>query len=166
MWRQLCEYGFRFYSPGQGRFLNRGPIEEQGGLNLYAFVGNDPVSRWDYLGLTDAIDCDSYIGSPEFAALPPHINLPMFFWTEKNRYAFVWNDPVNLLDYLGLVGFGAWPVHGLPGGGPDRNVLDGSIGGFWPFLSRAPSILPHGWDHNHHSHLGSRRVWICGLRKI
>ena len=44
-------YGFRFYSPGQGRFLNRDPIEEQGGLNLYAFVGNDPVNHWDYLGL-------------------------------------------------------------------------------------------------------------------
>ena len=68
-------YGFRYYSPGQGRFLNRDPIEEAGGLNLYAFVGNDPVNRWDYLGLTDAIDCDSYIGSPEFNALPPHLKL-------------------------------------------------------------------------------------------
>ena len=48
---ELYYYGFRFYSPGQGRFLNRDPIEEQGGLNLYAFVGNDPVNRWDYLGL-------------------------------------------------------------------------------------------------------------------
>ncbi len=46
-------YGFRFYSPGQGRFLNRDPLEERGGLNLYAFVGNDPVNRWDYLGLKD-----------------------------------------------------------------------------------------------------------------
>ncbi len=72
---ELYYYGFRFYSPGQGRFLNRDPIGELGGLNLYAFVGNDPVNAWDYLGLTDAIDCDSYIGSPEFAALPPHIKL-------------------------------------------------------------------------------------------
>ena len=45
-------YGFRFYSPGQGRFLNRDPIEEEGGLNLYAFVGNDPVNAIDYLGLS------------------------------------------------------------------------------------------------------------------
>ena len=44
-------YGFRFYSPSQGRFLNRDPIEEAGGLNLYAFVRNDPVNHWDYLGL-------------------------------------------------------------------------------------------------------------------
>ena len=47
----LYYYGFRYYDPGQGRFLNRDPIEEQGGLNLYAFVGNDPVNRWDFLGL-------------------------------------------------------------------------------------------------------------------
>ena len=45
-------YGYRFYSPGQGRFLNRDPIEEQGGLNLYGFVGNDPINAWDYLGLS------------------------------------------------------------------------------------------------------------------
>ena len=39
-----------------GIFLNRDPIEEQGGLNLYAFVGNDPVNQWDYLGLS-ICDC-------------------------------------------------------------------------------------------------------------
>ena len=27
------------------------PIGERGGLNLYGFVGNDPVNRWDVLGL-------------------------------------------------------------------------------------------------------------------
>ena len=47
---QVAVYGFRFYSPSQGRWLNRDPIEEAGGLNLYGFVGNDPVNRWDYLG--------------------------------------------------------------------------------------------------------------------
>ena len=36
---------------GISLFLNRDPIGEQGGANLYAFVGNDPVNRWDYLGL-------------------------------------------------------------------------------------------------------------------
>ncbi len=50
----LSYYGFRFYSPGQGRFLNRDPIGERGGLNLYAFVGNDPVNRWDWLGLSSS----------------------------------------------------------------------------------------------------------------
>ncbi len=46
------EYGFRYYEPLTGRWLNRDPIEERGGINLYAFVGNDGVGRWDLLGMT------------------------------------------------------------------------------------------------------------------
>lgn len=30
--------------------MSRDPIEEKGGLNLYGFVGNDGISRIDYLG--------------------------------------------------------------------------------------------------------------------
>jgi RHS repeat-associated protein len=47
----LVDYTFRPYNPLDGRFLNRDPIGEQGGLNLYGFVGNDPVNRRDRLGL-------------------------------------------------------------------------------------------------------------------
>ena len=48
-------YGYRFYDPGAGRWLNRDPIEEEGGVNLYGMVGNDGVGRVDVLGL-DGID--------------------------------------------------------------------------------------------------------------
>ncbi len=44
-------YGQRYYSPSLGRFINRDPIEEEGGINLYAFVGNNAVNAWDYLGM-------------------------------------------------------------------------------------------------------------------
>lgn len=47
----LYYYGYRYYNPGTGRWLSRDPIEEQGGVNLYGMVGNDPSNRWDYLGL-------------------------------------------------------------------------------------------------------------------
>ena len=47
----LIYHGFRYYSPLMGRFLNRDPIEELGGSNLYAFVENDPVNGRDLLGL-------------------------------------------------------------------------------------------------------------------
>jgi RHS repeat-associated protein len=47
----LVYYGMRYYSPTLGRFLNRDPIEEAGGLNLYAFCGNDGVNRFDLLGM-------------------------------------------------------------------------------------------------------------------
>ena len=59
----LVYYGFRYYSPSLGRFLNRDPIGEMGGTNLYAFVENDPVNGWDYLGLEEACDpADSAAG--------------------------------------------------------------------------------------------------------
>ena len=44
-------YGYRYYNPSTGRFLSKDPIEEDGGVNLYAFVNNDPVNKIDYLGL-------------------------------------------------------------------------------------------------------------------
>jgi RHS repeat-associated protein len=42
--------GHRYYSPSLGRFINRDPIEEQGGINLYGFCRNNSVNKWDYLG--------------------------------------------------------------------------------------------------------------------
>jgi len=46
----LVYYGLRYYSPSLGRFINKDPIEEKGGLNLYAFCGNNGINRWDLLG--------------------------------------------------------------------------------------------------------------------
>jgi hypothetical protein len=50
--------GQRYYEPKQGRFVGRDPIEEQGGLNLYGFCGNNGVNRWDNLGMTDDLIWD------------------------------------------------------------------------------------------------------------
>ena len=47
----LLYYGYRWYSPSLGRWINRDPFEESGGMNLYGFVGNDGVNIADYLGL-------------------------------------------------------------------------------------------------------------------
>ena len=44
-------YKARFYSPTLGRFLQTDPIGVEGGINLYAYVGNDPVNLRDPLGL-------------------------------------------------------------------------------------------------------------------
>lgn len=48
----LVYYGLRYYSPTLGRFINKDPIEERGGLNLYGFCGNNGVNGWDNLGMT------------------------------------------------------------------------------------------------------------------
>jgi len=47
----LYYYGWRFYDPDLARWLTRDPIGEKGGLNLYGFVGNNPVAKYDILGL-------------------------------------------------------------------------------------------------------------------
>ncbi|MEI7774073.1 MAG: RHS repeat-associated core domain-containing protein [Verrucomicrobiota bacterium] len=44
-------YLARPYDPNMGRWMSRDPIGEEGGVNLYGFVGNDGVDKWDLLGL-------------------------------------------------------------------------------------------------------------------
>jgi len=53
----LVYYGLRFYNPELGRFVNRDPIGEEGGANLYRFVDNDPSTRLDVLGLAYQLRC-------------------------------------------------------------------------------------------------------------
>ena len=48
----MYHYLYRAYSPSLARFITRDPIEEQGGVNLYCFVGNNPISYWDRNGLS------------------------------------------------------------------------------------------------------------------
>ena len=40
----------RSYNPGLGRWPNRDPIGERGGVNLGAFAGNTPANAVDYIG--------------------------------------------------------------------------------------------------------------------
>jgi RHS repeat-associated protein len=54
----LYYYLYRWYDPVTGRWPSRDPIEETGGLNLYGFVGNDPVTKLDKFGLKACTDCD------------------------------------------------------------------------------------------------------------
>jgi len=42
---------YRPYDPGTGRWLSRDPVGENGGINLYDYVGNNPISGRDPLGL-------------------------------------------------------------------------------------------------------------------
>ena len=47
---QITYYGFRYYDPVTGRWPSRDPMQEYGGLNLYAMVENDAVNLIDKLG--------------------------------------------------------------------------------------------------------------------
>ena len=47
----LPYYVHRFYDPALHRWPNRDPIGEAGGVNLYGYVGNNPIGRIDPYGL-------------------------------------------------------------------------------------------------------------------
>jgi RHS repeat-associated protein len=48
----MYHYKARVYSPFLGRFLQTDPVGYGGGINLYAYVFNDPVNATDSSGLT------------------------------------------------------------------------------------------------------------------
>ncbi|WP_219637317.1 RHS repeat-associated core domain-containing protein [Pseudomonas chlororaphis] len=47
----LYYYGFRYYAPWLGRWLNPDPAGTVDGLNLFCMVGNNPITRKDPAGL-------------------------------------------------------------------------------------------------------------------
>ena len=48
----LVDFGRRFYVPVCGRWINRDPIEEAGGIVIYSYVNNSPLYEIDSLGLS------------------------------------------------------------------------------------------------------------------
>jgi RHS repeat-associated protein len=54
----VAYYGYRWYDPETGRWPSRDPIEEEGGINLYGFVGENAVNQWDIFGLSEGGEDD------------------------------------------------------------------------------------------------------------
>jgi RHS repeat-associated protein len=54
--RGITLYPLRGYEPNFQRFLNQDPIQELGGINLYRFVGNNPINGIDPFGLWNLWD--------------------------------------------------------------------------------------------------------------
>ena len=85
----LIEFGHRYYGPLDGRWKTRDPIDEEGGVNLYGFLGNDGENRWDYLGL-DFIAVGKTIWRPTILG----------FSFKANNHAIIqyWETPCKLKD--------------------------------------------------------------------
>ena len=68
----LVQTAQAFYNPSTGRWLNRDPIEELDGPNLYAFVHNNPANQLDALGL-QALPVPVRPGPPIVVLPPPGV---------------------------------------------------------------------------------------------
>ncbi len=60
----LAYYNYRYYNPKDGRWINRDPIAEEGGWNLYGMCGNASIIYVDYLGLEVEDDISSGFSGP------------------------------------------------------------------------------------------------------
>jgi len=58
---------YRGYDAGLGRWISEDPLGEEGGLNLYGYVGNDPLGGLDRLGLQLLV-----VGVPTMGGIAQH----------------------------------------------------------------------------------------------
>ena len=80
-------YGYRYYDSNNGRWINRDPIAEQGGLNLYGMVKNNTLIAIDLNGLT-AIG-PIYPGPTPVPTLPSIADIVRsFLHTDEERAAW------------------------------------------------------------------------------
>lgn len=108
----LIYYGYRYYSPITGRWIGRDPIEEAGGANLYGFIYNDGINRWDYLGHSISIfngDTDMIplvngeVESPDAAAETTVRNWIFSGRCDLTWFSYIFNGNTEVLSLTGYL---------------------------------------------------------------
>jgi len=132
----------RYYDPNAGRFLTRDPMGYAGGINLYAYTGNDPVNRADPSGLytdicvsvggpvgvmggvqIDPTDCTTCMYGGGFAGIGPPVGISI-----QNSPGHP--TPGGFVNGYG--GFGPAATGGVSGIGTNHTGPSGSVGGSTP----------------------------------
>ena len=54
---------YRAYNPVLGRWINRDPIGEKGGMKLFGYAGNNPINLTDPLGTVAGVDDAAEVGA-------------------------------------------------------------------------------------------------------
>ncbi len=94
----------RFYDPTTGRYITADPIGLAGGINLYAYVGANPVNLMDPMGLMMGLHTCPY------GDKCPHHNKPgETHWSQFEDYfndpTKWWNAPTGSLDLGQVLGW-------------------------------------------------------------
>ncbi|MDQ3280147.1 MAG: PKD domain-containing protein [Acidobacteriota bacterium] len=95
----------RWYAPELARFISEDPIGLEGGINPYAYAGNDPVNRTDPSGLDPVEGCDN--GSKMIISYDAHGVITNITFICRTT------DPTNPRN-THPSGRGAWPWPTLP----------------------------------------------------
>jgi len=116
---QLTDHRNRYYSPILQRWPNRDPLGEDGGLNLFCFVGNQPINIIDFLGLADLTTSKNgsqivKVGKCEVAVLVGHGD-----YSRPHTFQF----PKNSCSAGGFIGCGAGSTNQKI---PPANQISGS----------------------------------------
>jgi RHS repeat-associated protein len=97
-------YGYRFYDPAVQRWINRDPIGEKGGYDLYSFVLNDPNEIVDSFGLNGTIIITHPDGTTTIENVPSQPSGPWIPPSGKPR-----NESHESQQCDGCPGIDAWP---------------------------------------------------------
>jgi RHS repeat-associated protein len=97
---------YRAYDPDLGRWLNRDPIGERGGVNLYGYVTNRPIIGVDPSGLyTEIITfAPAGHGKSSFGRTAVNINGTIYSFGEKGWYTDSFARYMNLNGFRSAIG--------------------------------------------------------------
>ena len=118
----LVYYGYRYYSPEWGRWVNRDPIREYGGLNLYLAIANNMVCGIDYLGMLEIS-----ISSPAISRMPngdtKYKSIQELYQKYKKRIRY---GEQEFKDYPDTAGYVVQSAN-IAILGPEKQVKDGKV---------------------------------------
>ena len=105
----FLDFGLRIYRPLNGGWLSRDPIEEKGGLNLYAFVGNRPIQNVDINGERPRFEDNTKPGKPESGDghvqfIPSKIATKLSPCEDSDCSKVIWDDDNSLGAVKGYMG--------------------------------------------------------------
>ena len=147
---QLLTY--RYYDSTNGRFINRDPIGNSGGINIYSYAQNNSINHDDPTGLK-VYDCDR----------------PIFPWwmgcfnTHNHRHWFLIVDTCTSGTTEGYMGWGPNGIYNYPGNNTAGYPLNGYQSSCKELLNVSPAQEKCLCDNFHAAQAGSI---MCGYKWV